>query len=334
MSGNDASCKVYINDIDDWIDIDDITGQEKEDHQKSQAEQERLEEERQGSKARSRVEAIGDIHLLAGQVLSPFDLSVLPEEWVWQVYQAERRLREFSTTLELENAYSRQLHNLGQAYSVRRYARFEGIPYQSAVAAVLSTGIRALFAKYLMNERLKLNTEEIGRINFIINDMYDDRAPIAYLMTSKIQAIINLASKTPLSREATRQILSLFRLHFSVIESQFGGLTGITSLEKKYLKERTLRMNGSTALTYNGSFKKNWPLRHLVPLTFFYPASLRQAFSRGIAHQFSEDLPLTRTMIVNEIALANCSIMLIAKHRVPMGTKNPFVLKRSRMERS
>lgn len=265
-------------------------------------------------------DSIGVISLLSGKSIRlnsrPFTKLEL-SEWRWAVHQAETSLSVHATGKLLEKELIRALIDLGRAYAVARYARWEKIPHPSALTASLSLGFKALLLQYLSGQGLLTAPSSRERIWITLEQASSAENKVAYQRAGQVQALIHgLAydalgqhGPTSLRRDATRTILSLARLHYSVKELHLDDFTGAARLFAMYAAVREADEDISHIL---GRYIPNWRLRHLRPLTHMFPYSVRDALDRGVCHAAS-GLEIQRAIAVNELALAHSGILLMRK---------------------
>ncbi|RIJ26272.1 hypothetical protein D1224_01245 [Henriciella barbarensis] len=305
---NENHNAIWVNDLDGYVYID-----------SSDYEREAEVEARHAA-----LRDIGEISLCNGKAISSELLDergIEPHEWKWAFHEAERTLGRSSSDKELEKALVQALISLGRRYAVRRYAKWEKIPVSSAQTATLPMGLVALLHQFLSGQGFK-NSEQFNpsiRQSLLEAAALEDVT--AYHRTSIVQNLIHeIAGKSGVSqprecldREATRTMLSLARLHFSVLELKVDSFAHLSKLFTAYRKARHsegFRQFDDSKIT--GKPIRNWRLRHLRPLSAFMPFSIRYGIERGIKH-IEADLKLTRDIATNELALAQAGILLMRK---------------------
>jgi hypothetical protein len=123
---NDGSMKIWVGDLDGFIDIDAISKANEQ-----EADQELLDHE---------LDEIGDLELLGGKALSARALNrkgVSPSDWRFAVHQAEMAIgieRKILLDAEPDREapemnFVRAMLDLGRSYAVARYARWERVDY-------------------------------------------------------------------------------------------------------------------------------------------------------------------------------------------------------------
>ncbi len=306
MSNHEESDRIWIGDLDGYISIDGIN------------ESNRREAE---EKARDReFDTIGDISLLGGKVVYSDSLQYTtrgPSEWRWAVHQAEITLGAHATGLELERELVRALIDLGRAYAIRRYARWEKILHSSALTASLPYGFNALLFQYLDGQGLLSVTDCRERVWSVLKAASNTDDVVAYQRTSSIQKLIhNLAAEaygssgpTSLSRGATKTMLSLARLRYSVDELRFQSFNDVAKLMAMYALQREAAKADVRGYRVSGQNIPDWRLRHLRPLTDLFPYSIRDSLERGIRH-ITSGRAIERLAAVNELAMAHSSLLL------------------------
>lgn len=306
---NDSGPRVWVGDLDRYINIDAIS-----EESECEAEQAALEIE---------LDEIGELRLLADKSTSARLLNyknITPSDWRHAVHQAEMALVLEPETIigrssrgqdGAEEHFIRAMLKLGHSYAVARYAQWERLDYPSAVTATLPHGIRALINQFLAAEGLPRSAGTEERIRSVLTD---NQASVmtAYRRAGMLQAALHhIADETAghpggesLDRERTRAILALARLHFSARELRLSSVAKLGELAEAYTADRQTLGGKRELLTSNGRSIRNWRLRHIRPLLDFYPYSIRHGLARAArSNQFD------RVAIVNEVALAHCGIL-------------------------
>lgn len=320
MSSGTEDLKVWVRDLDGYINLDAIYRADK----LGMAEEAREEAFRK----------IGDIPILSGKIIRWENLAERKldfNEWRWAVHLAESTIPVSATGQEIEHELVRALIGLGRGYAVRRYARWERLPTYEAVTASLPLGFKCIFFHYLSDQGLFAAFKSHERLRSVPQIFSDSKEEIAYRRVGRIQTFIHsmaydvLGAEGPrsLNKEATRKILSLARLRYSVEELRFNSFSDIATLHGLYGKAREAVANeDGCSNRISGKFIRNWPLRHLHPLTDLFPYALRHALDRGVSHTAS-GAGLDRTSAVNELALAHTAILLMRKSANPRFFKSP-----------
>jgi hypothetical protein len=114
-----------------------------------------------------------------------------------------------------------------------------------------------------------------------------------------------------LDSERMRNILSLTRLYYCVCEIRVQSVSELNHLEFRYEDDRAAVKHGGAGAP-SGMVRqiRNWELRHLHPLTYLYPYSIRNAIHRA-REPISTDDETNRIAAINELAMARCQIMLM-----------------------
>ena len=305
-----SSEMIWVGDLDGFIDLDEIG----RDYIREQEEAERREE----------YEDIGRIYLFNEDSILPYSLSdkrISAAEWRWAKHQSERKIISSISNKELEKGVVRTLLSLGRPYAIARYAKWESVPYPSALTASLPLGFRALFFQYLTGQGLHQPEKFNGRIRDALNEAVNLVDITAYHRTSIVQSVVHeIANETnenggleSLDREATRTMLSLARLHFSIAEINLDSFADMEKIYSMYIREReSENSKEDNNVPMGRRYVHNWRLRHLRPLTDLFPFSIRHALERGIS-QLELNGKLSREICVNELALAHCEMLRMKK---------------------
>lgn len=318
--------KVWVGDLDAYIDIDAINRANQR-----EAEEERLEHE---------LDEIGDLPLLVGKATSARHLNwkgISPSDWRHAVHQAEMTistapsgglLHTSSGGESPEGRFLRAMLDLGRSYAVARYARWERVDYPSAITATLSHGIRALVNQFLVAEGIPRSQRSDEQIRSALGNCKQSGI-IAYRRAGMLQAAIHrIADETPghpggatLDRGRTRTVLALARLHFSVVELRAATVSDLHALLARYDVEREAARSDQTRTMSSGRTIRAWRLRHVRPLLDLYPYAIRHSLARAVANLPAGDQAVespilsgtggvfSRTALVNELALAHCGIL-------------------------
>lgn len=309
---NDGGLSIWIGDLDGYIDIDSIN------YSNKREEEENL--------RRYEFDEIGDIILLNGKSIASHricDKNLEPSEWRWATHQAELALDGSAESKILEQELVRSLILLGRPYAIARYAKWENVPHPSALTASLPFGFRALLAQYLEGQGLRGNHISREHIRTVLHSAATIADATAYHRAGIVQRLIHNTAQdvkgpdgpTSLDREATRTMLSLARLHFSVLEISYDSFANAAALASIYAQSREAdQTQDAEHCLLNGRHLSNWRLRHLRPLSDLFPFSIRFAFERGISHRGTNTV-LTREIAVNELALAHCGLLLMRRRR-------------------
>jgi hypothetical protein len=308
---NDDGLTIWVGDLNGYINVD--FSDEYEHELKELA----LERE---------MDEIGDISLFAGKAISSRVLlsrGVSPDRWRWAQHHAEKSLADAKCKIELELRFVENVNAMGRRYAVARYARFEGLSYSTALTATFRHGLRALLYQYIAREPLLGDSKQRPVIQKSLSHAIAADGLTAYDRAGKIRqtlhdiAILNHGPEGHLclDKDGVKEILSLCRLHFSVLECDVHSLLMLQELDRLYGRARIEAGNGSDqGQAITGKYIRNWKMRHLHPLTFFFPYSLRNAVARGIL-QISEDPgSFDRCRIVNELALAHCGMGIMREN--------------------
>lgn len=309
MSNCHDSLRVWVGDLDGYINIDAID-------RWNRLEAEEKERERE-------FDSIGDISLLSGKSIQSHLMrskKLAPSEWRWAVHQAEISLSVLASGPVLEQELVRALIDLGRAYAVARYAKWEKISHPSALTASLSFGFKALLSQYLNGQGLLTAPEFRERIGIALKAATQAEDKVAYQRASIVQALIHSLAydafgqygPASLRCNATRTMLSLARLHYSVEELRLDDFADVSKLSSMYAQAREAATADEEGHLILGRFIPNWRLRHIRPLTDLFPYSIRGALDRGASHVAS-GAEIQRATAVNELALAHAEILLMRK---------------------
>lgn len=300
----DRDLVIWVGDLDDYVDLNAIMRANEQEERELQLQRDLAE--------------IGDIPLLSGKSASSRKLNARgtpPSEWRWATHQATQALRDYQGA-EVERAFLRALLSLGRSYAINAFADWERVSRASAVTATLPLGFRALLDQYLVGEGIQLDFHCRKRVRETLKEADDASLATAYRRAAMVQALVHeLADyhspfdRLKLHRERTRSILALARLRFSTRELDLDSFAELQALVDRYEADRTVERSGTEELSIvTGRRIRNWRLRHLHSLIFFYPYSIRHALARGLRHMAETSQPPDRTLAINELALAHCNI--------------------------
>ena len=310
MSNVDPSDSVWVGDLDGYISISAIN----EDYFREG-------EERARSLA---FEKIGDISLMNECTASSDSLQMHiqePGDWEWALHEARN---SFAATLDsdIEKQLVRSLIALGRPYAIARYCKYERVSFPSGLMASLPLGLNALLNQYLIGQKLDRVSDYRKRVREGLHVARNALEKIAYNRAGQIQTMLHtlafeatgIDGPASLDRDATRTMLSLARLHFSVMELRLESFGEAATLAQQYQLERAKVEAGDHIDPIFGNYIPNWSLRHLKSLFHFFPSTIRHAFERGINHSvITATVP--RDAAINELALAHCGIRLRRRGR-------------------
>ena len=308
----DRDDSVWISDLDGYISIGSSN------HWNSiEEEQEKDWYEEQQEHKECEFYALGDITLLDGSSIrlqSSNYIGLNLSDWSWAIHQAEKSIGVNSSGKILEKELINALISLGRKYAIFRYSKWEKIPSASAITASLPLGFKALLLQYLSGQDLLTAIESRSHIWNTLCVASSAKNIVAYQRVRQVQDLIHklafdafgTLNHTYLNRNATREILSLARLHYSVDELRFNDFSSISKLVSMYALARETVEGKHT----NGKYIPNWQKRHLRPLIDLYPYSIRRVLLRGSCHANS-DIELQRQMAINELALVEFDLLLM-----------------------
>lgn len=309
MSNDTEDMLVWVGDLDGYINIDEIS-REYEDEQKQYL-------------LDADLDTIGDITLFARKAITSRTLmsrGVDPDTWRWTLHGAETSLGNAETAAEVEAAFLKAIIASGRRYAIARYAHLENLSYSSAITATFPHGIRALLYKYMVGEPPLADHSQRKAIQGPFHRAVSASDLTAYDRAGLVrQCLYDLAIAATgpeghlrLDRNGTREILSLCRLHFLALECHVQSISELQKLNHRYELARTATgQEFSEGQVLTGKYIRNWRMRHMHPLTFFFPYAIRYALSRAIRQATEAKMPSDRPTAVNELALARCGINLM-----------------------
>lgn len=305
----DQGPMIWVSDLDDYIDIDAISRE--------------AEEENRKRALGAEVERIGDLSLFCTRSLSFGKLQsrgVTPDRWRWMRHRAERSLGRAHDAIELEASFLKAILSLGRRYAVARYARLENLPVSTAIAATFPHGVRALIYSYMAGERLLSglsSKREAQRSLYLArsNQTLTAYEQTGFLQRSLHQIAISVGGEgahLQLNKHQMRDILSVTRLHFATLECDVRSAAELRDMNLKYEVARARTEQGAEApRTITGKEIRNWELRSLHPLTFYFPFALRCSLDRLLEESCERKTLIQRAAAVNELSLAICAIELM-----------------------
>lgn len=317
MSNTDGM-RVWVGDLDDYIDIDQIDRWNEQ-------------EEREAA-LRDELDAIGDLQLLDGRRTSATALNakgITPDEWRWAVHEAEKSLSGTNDPQDLERGLVQGLLAIGRPYAIGRHARWERLTLASARTAVQPFGLLALIDQQLTELDSTAAPDARRSVRAAIRKAEASGGLVAYERTALVRTTIlramDVANAGKAGRERMRVMLSLIRLRFSALEANVRSFDELRALDGLYEAARSRSADTATPAPTNARAVRNWSLRHIHPLTFLMPIAVRAALDRGSAHlPLRHPMPvihpgsppparIERTQAVNELALARCATILIGR---------------------
>jgi hypothetical protein len=305
----DESMSIWVGDLDGFVHIFDD-----DDYYKEESRLQELEND---------LDKLGEILLFSGKATSARSLNkkgISPQEWRWAVHEAENALHDYQDWSNLEPRIVKDLLNLGRRYAVARYAKWESITYYSALTATFPHGFRALLDQFLMTENAIGAVEQRPQIQSSVQIANAATDLAAYHRTAIVRSAMHksaidaygLTGHLHFDKDRMKNMLSLTRLHYCVRETRVQSLSELNNLDLLYEDARiAAQRSGLSAPSGEAKQIKNWELRHLHPLIYLYPFSIRHALLRAKKHLDPSSEHSSRTTAVNELALARCGIMLM-----------------------
>lgn len=312
----DTDMMVWVGDLDGYVNIDAIS----------------RENEREAAEHALEVDLddLGDIALFYNKTVSSRKIhssGVSPKQWRWLLHRAERSLGELHTQEDIEAAFLKATMAAVRRYAVARYAKFERLSFSDAITAIFPHGIRALLFSYMAGEPSLSNPscrKEIQRTLHLASATPNltayDRAGLVRLSLHSLaidEAGSNVNSK--LDKGSMRRVLSLLRLYFANQECKVQSVAEFVEIQVRYEAARAAEKRGfDTSQNITGRRIKNWRLRSLHPITFYFPYSARHSLKRMADQEKSADRSMDRQSAANELALTYSEIELMrarAKNR-------------------
>lgn len=308
---NDSGMNIWVSDLDGYINIDAINRENAEENRILALEND--------------LDELGEILLFSDKSISVRSLNergISPQEWRWAVHESENALHDHQDWGYLEADFIKDLLNLGRRYAVARYASWEGIYYQTALTATFKHGFRALLDQFLIAEKVFEADDQRRNIHSSVRLANAETHLTAYHRTAIVQSAIHRSADDAapsghllLDKGRMRNILSLARLHYCVDEIKGQSLSKLNKLDHMYENARLLAQSGGECASPVGAQKiQNWELRHLHPLIFLYPYSIRHSLRRAKDHFTATNIRTSRSIVVNELSLARCGILLMRKN--------------------
>ncbi|UTH47596.1 hypothetical protein KBW81_12860 [Loktanella salsilacus] len=272
-----------------------------------------------------------DIKLLNCQAISASSLAVagIPlNEWRLGIHNAELKLSICRDIREVERVYVKDLLDLGRRYAVSRYSKREGLLFSSALTATFPHGIKALLYQFLDNIFFSNKLSNRRKVQVALEQASAaDDLPAYYKVGIVRAAIYDIANESlgslgclSLDKHLMRSILSLVRLYFSICEVNIQTINELDHVGGLYESARAKVISESSNIQpISGRFIKNWELRHLHPLTYYYPISIRNSLTRASIEN-GASTGADRSIILNEMALVRCELDVM--RRVSKGSRS------------
>lgn len=260
---------------------------------------------------------IGDIKLFSNKLTSARHLhtrgAISPDDWRWATHKAIKAISARHPWRLIEKNFISCLLSLGQKYAITRYAKYEKIPYNSALVTVLPNGFRALLEQFIEKEALLTSLSQREKIHAAVRQANRSSHLNAYQRTGIIQSAIHESAidqhgengKFQLCSKSMRQILSLSRLYYCIQELKVSSFNDLSKLDFQY--NETGATDNQLPNEENSNLKKRKPHHH--SLTHYYPYTLRHSLERGMQHVASNLTPPSHTIAINELALSYCGII-------------------------
>jgi len=279
MSGFNTGEYVWIGDLDCYININSADYRD--------------DEEIDGPDGDLRCNGLASsLELLGGEFIEPIwcNLQIAKSEWKFELYRAKRYLREEESWEYLEPLLIKSILSEGRKYAVRRYAMEENIPVNEAIIAALPNGLQALLSQFLTRHQISLSKYDWQKLHSTIQNSVDSKQLTAYSKTTLIRnwllnsiyGIDQYKSTSKLDLKLLRILLSQVRLYFSVKEIAVISFSDLISIEDRYkIQKNKAYHDDSNEYSSPTRIIKNWKIRHLRSLLYYYPYEFRHAISRG-----------------------------------------------------
>ncbi len=329
MSGFIPHDPIWIGDLDSYISIDEIN------YWNRKEEEEQTEHEL--------YESTNDIYLLGGTTVKPpwlKDKKISISDWEFEIYRARCRLQEKKLWRNLEPLLVNAIISEGRNYAVRRYAKSENIPINTALTATIQNGIQALISKFYIQHQIAIGQDIWQNLTIKIQDFENLTHITAYDKTTLIRNTIfdsiykEHQHPTKLKLNELRILLSAIRLYYSYREIRVSKFSYLKKIENKYKieKEKHTQENNDKYNLRTGNIK-NWKIRHLRSLLYYYPYEFRNTIDRG---QLESEMTTSKQIseaAVNELALLYCAINKIKLTRLNSNDNRISISKSSKTNR-
>lgn len=206
------------------------------------------------------------------------------------LYQQELILKAAKVFAHLDSkrailsALARELLKVGKPYAIRRYGRLEGLTVESQELSLNENCLRYLAIHFFSEHAVILDTKILQIIDKAVLDVKSISSDIAYDKIRQFQEFLHseivrhkgVGADLRLDREQMQTILSTARLHLSCEEVKVNNLEGLTALSSRYALRIAAEKKSNSESRY-GSNIKNWKLRHIKPLVWYYGISVRES---------------------------------------------------------
>lgn len=313
MSGFSSEPSIWVSDLDCYISIDSI------DYWNNKE----IEEQ----KWQELYESTENIELLGGEAMKPpwlNDKKISTLDWEFELYRAKRHLQEKQDWQYLEPLLIKALLSEGRKYAVRRYAKTEKIPVNAAITATLPSGLHALLSQFFTQHQIILSKIDWENLLVTVQNAVNSTQLTAYSKTTLVRnEIFSRLDRTSqhqhsleLNRNLLRIILSLVRLYFSAQETKVTKFSALMDIENRY------KIQGEEFSPLGPSYHptpderiKNWNIRHLRSLLYYYPYVFRHAIVRGYLQSTIPNDKKINQKATNELALIYCASNIFKRKR-------------------
>lgn len=230
------------------------------------------------------------------------------------VLKASKLFAHLDSESAILDALTRELLKIGLPYAVKRYGRLEELPVANQELSQNENCLRYLTIQLFSEQAITLDAETLKIVDKAVSEISSALPYVAYDKISRFQKFLHAeivrhnGSRADLAIDRTRmrEILSTARLHLSCEENKVSSLAKLRSLSSLYASRIAAEKQGNTK-SWNGSDIKNWKLRHIKPMVWYYRESMRRRLRQLVSNKMvseKQDVESLKDQCANTLAEA------------------------------
>lgn len=239
-------------------------------------------------------------------------------ELQWKQFHAKavKALAHHSSENIINKFLPKELLKLGLPAGIKRYGKLENLPQQNQELVQNKNCIFYLLLELFSQEGISLNFETTQKWRGFSNKFFrSTKGATAYDKTSTLQTFIHAEvnrlngknASDKLNKERMRIVLSTVRLHLSCLEIKVNNLSELTKLTESYTASIKIEKSDSNSKpsSHTGKHIKNWKLRHIKPILWYFPESIRNSLRTLISQERGdgfEPIENLKDRSINELA--------------------------------
>lgn len=212
------------------------------------------------------------------------------------ILKAAKIFAHLDSELAIFGALARELLKVGMPYAVKRYGRLEELTVQNQELSQNENCLRYLAIQLFSEYAITLDTEALKTIDQAVSDIISASTSVAYDKAGRFQQFLHgeivrrngFGADLKIDRERMRTILATARLHLSCEENRLSNLDELKALSSLYASRIAAEKQRNSKSWY-GSDIRNWKLRHIKPMVWYYRKSMRAPLRMLVSKKLAAD---------------------------------------------